>query len=202
MKNILVVESSPRGEASVTRQLTKQFVEKLKAKNPSANIVTRDLTRNPVPHLEEINIQAFFTPPANRSPELAKAVLLSDTLTDELLAADTIILAAPMWNFGIPSVLKAWIDNVSRAGKTFSYGPEGLKGLATGKKVFIVTSSGSVFSEGPYASYDMLVPYLKTFLGFIGMTDVTLIRAEGVNDPAAQATSIAKATQLMEQALA
>jgi FMN-dependent NADH-azoreductase len=202
MKNILVVESSPRGEASVTRQLTKQFVEKLKAKNPSANIVTRDLTRNPVPHLEEINIQAFFTPPANHSPELAKAVLLSDTLTDELLAADTIILAAPMWNFGIPSVLKAWIDNVSRAGKTFSFGPEGLKGLAAGKKVFIVTSSGSVFSEGPFASYDMFVPYLKTFLGFIGITDVTLIRAEGVNDPAAQATSIAKATQLMEQALA
>jgi FMN-dependent NADH-azoreductase len=85
------------------------------------------------------------------------------------------------------------VDHVSRAGKTFSYGPQGLVGLAAGKKVFIITSSGSVFSEGPFASYDMLVPYLKTFLGFIGITDVTIIRAEGVNDPAAQASFFNKA---------
>lgn len=202
MKNILVIESSPRGDLSVTRKITAQFIEKLKAKNGAANFVVRDLTITPVPHLEEKTIQAFFTPAENRTAEQNQAIVFSDILTDELLAADTIVLAAPMWNFGIPSVLKAWVDHVSRAGKTFSFGPNGLVGLAAGKKVFIVTSSGSVFSEGPFASYDMLVPYLKTFLGFIGITDVTLIRAEGVNDPKAQATSIEKAEKQIDLALA
>ena len=202
MKNILVIESSPNGDQSVTRKITKQFVQKLRAKYPEAKIVTRDLIQTPAPHLDGQTIQAFFTPPDQRSAELQKAILTSDELTDELLAADTIVLAAPMWNFSVPSVVKAWIDNISRAGKTFSYGPEGLKGLAGGRKVYVVTSSGSVFSEGPYVSYDLFVPYLKTFFGFIGITDVTLLRAEGVNDPAAQATSIQKVEAQIEQALA
>lgn len=202
MKNILIIESSPRGELSVTRKITQQFVQKLKAKNPEANIVNRDLILTPVPHLQETTIQAFFTPVDLHSSDHKKAIEFSDVLTDELLAADTIVLAVPMWNFGIPSVMKAWIDHVSRAGKTFSFGPQGLVGLAAGKKVFIVTSSGSIFSEEPYSSYDMLVPYLKTFLGFIGITDVTLIRAEGVNDPVVQATSFDKAAKQIDQALA
>ena len=201
MKNILIVESSPRGDLSVTRKITKTFLAQLKAKSPEANIVTRDLILTPVPHLKEVTIGAFFTPPDQRNNEQKEAIKFSDELTDELLAADTIILSVPMWNFGIPSVLKAWIDHVSRAGRTFSYGAGGLVGLATGKKVIIITSSGSVFSEGPYASYDMLVPYLKTFLSFIGIKDIELIRAEGVNDPEAQATSLEKAEKQIEQIL-
>lgn len=201
MKNILVIESSPRGELSVTRKITKNFLSQLKTKSATANVVIRDLILTPVPHLKEVTIGAFFTPPDQRNADQKEAIKFSDELTDELLAADTIVLSVPMWNFGIPSVLKAWIDHVSRAGRTFSYGPNGLAGLAGGRKVIIVTASGSVFSEGPYASYDMLVPYLKTFLGFIGITDVELIRAEGVNDPAVQATSLEKAEKQIEHIL-
>lgn len=201
MKKILIVESSPRGESSVTRKITKQFTEKLLTKDPGAQLIYRDLVKTPVPHLSEDSIQAFFTPAEQRNAEHLKAISFSETLTDELLAADTIIIAAPMWNFGIPSVLKAWIDHVSRAGKTFSFGPNGLVGLAAGRKVYIITSSGSVFSEGPFASYDMLVPYLKTFLGFIGISDIEVIRIEGVNDPVAQQNSMEKAELQMTNAL-
>jgi FMN-dependent NADH-azoreductase len=108
MKNILIIESSPRGELSVTRKITQQFIGKLKVKNVSAHLVIRDLMLTPVPHLEEMTIQAFFTPPDKQSVEHKKAIEFSDLLTDELLAADTIVIGVPMWNFGIPSVLKAW----------------------------------------------------------------------------------------------
>ena len=192
MEKILVIQSSPRQEQSTSRKVSQTFINELKNKNPKVEIKVRDLTSTPPPHLDITTINSFYTPVENRSPEAAKAVELSDTLTDELLASDTIVLVTPMWNFGLPSVVKAWIDHVSRAGKTFSYTPEGIVGLAKGKKVYVISSSGSVFSEGPYKSYDMLEPYLRTFFGFIGITDLTMIRAEGIRGPAEEELALVK----------
>ena len=194
MKKLLVIESSPNGAFSISRKVSENLLNKLKDKyKNNVEIRTRDLNTSPVPHLSGTTVQAFFTPAEALTPELSKAKELSDTLTDELLWADEIILSVPMWNFGIPSVVKAWIDHVSRAGKTFSFGPNGLVGLASGRTVHLVVASGSVFSEGPFAPYDQLAPYIKTFFGFIGITDINVIRAEGVNDPANKDNAIAKA---------
>ncbi len=194
MKKLLIIESSPNGDNSISRKVSEGLVAKIKAVSSNqVEIRTRDLIVSPVPHLSGLSIQAFYTPLENRTPELNKAAELSDILTDELLWADEIVLSVPMWNFGVPSVVKAWIDHVSRAGKTFSFGDKGLVGLASGRKVHLVVASGSVFSEGPFAAYDQLVPYIKTFFAFIGITEVNVVRAEGVNDPANKENAISKA---------
>jgi FMN-dependent NADH-azoreductase len=193
MKKILVIEASPNGNLSVSRKVTDLLLTQLKKKNAGAEVKIRDINENKIPHLSGETVQAFFTPANDLTPALKEAIKLSDTLTDELLWADEIVLGVPMWNFGVPSVVKAWIDHVSRAGKTFSFGPNGLEGLAKGRNVHLVVASGSVFSEGPFAPYDQLVPYIKTFFGFIGITEVNVIRAEGVNDPKARELSISKA---------
>lgn len=184
MKKLLVIESSPNGSFSISRQVTDKLVQHLKTKNPGIEIKNLDLNTNPVPHLTGATITAMFSPVENYSQELKDAIALSDKLTDEFLWADEIVLSVPMWNFGVPSVVKAYIDHISRAGRTFKFGPNGLEGLAAGRKVYLVVASGSVFSEGPFAPYDQVVPYIKTFFGFIGINQVEVIRAEGVNDPA------------------
>ncbi len=186
MKKILVIEASPNGESSVSKKGTKLLLNKLGLVHTNVEIKTRDLNLNPIPHLTGEAIQAFFTPPENRTDALKSAIVLSDLLTDELLWADEIVLSVPMWNFGVPSVVKAWIDHVSRAGRTFSFTESGLVGLAAGRRVHLVVASGSVFSSGNFAAFDMLVPYVKTFFGFIGITDVNVFRIEGVNDPSAK----------------
>lgn len=201
MKKILVVEASPNGQQSTSRQVSNQLLTKLKSKHQGAQVKIRDLSASPVPHLSGQAIQAFYTPADKRTPELDKAASLSDELTQELLWADEIILSVPMWNFGIPSVMKAWIDHVSRAGLTFSFGPTGLVGLAAGRKVYLVVSSGSVYTEGAFAAFDQLVPYIKTFFAFIGITDVQVVRVEGVNDPAKKASSVVQAEQAIQSLL-
>ncbi len=183
MKKLLVIESSPNGSFSVSRQVTEKLVGHLKKKYQNVEVKSLDLNSNPVPHLTGTTVSAMFTPAENRTNEQKDAIVLSDKLTDDFLWADEIILSVPMWNFGVPSVVKAYIDHISRAGRTFKFGPNGLEGLAAGRKVYLVVASGSVFSEGPFAPFDQLAPYIKTFFGFIGITDVELIRAEGVNDP-------------------
>ncbi len=199
MKKILVIESSPNGAFSMSKKVSENLVAKLTSKYQNqVTVRSRDLNVTPVPHLSGTTVQAFFTPAESRTPELSKAIELSDLLTDELLWADEIVLSVPMWNFGLPSVVKAWIDHVSRAGKTFSFGPNGVVGLAAGRRVHLVVASGSVFSEGPFAPYDQLAPYIRTFFGFIGITDVNVIRAEGVNDPANKEAALAKASAQIE----
>ncbi|WP_432382570.1 FMN-dependent NADH-azoreductase [Duganella sp. P38] len=180
MTTILHIDSSVRSTGSLTRQLGGEFVAKLRAADPAARLVTRDLAASPVPHLTEQTIGAFFTPAAQRNAEQAYAVKTSDTLVDELLAADTIVIGAPMYNFSITSGLKAWIDHIARAGRTFQYGANGPEGLVTGKKVYVVVASGGVYSEGPAAAYDHVTTYLRAALGFLGMSDVTFVVAEGV----------------------
>ena len=180
MATVLHIDSSVRHTGSLSRQLGGEFIAKWKEANPSDTIVTRDLAAAPLPHLTEQLIGAYFTPPDQRNADQAHTIKLSDTLVDELLAADTIVIGAPMYNFSVTSGLKAWIDHVARAGRTFNYGASGPEGLVTGKKVYVFIASGGVYSQGPAAAYDHLTTYLRAALGFLGMTDITFIVAEGV----------------------
>lgn len=180
MANVLYINSSVRNAGSLSRQLSAEFIAKWKAANPADTVVERDLASNPVPHLTEQMMGAFFTPAEQRNAEQAHVVKVSDTLVDELIAADVVVIGAPMYNFSVPSSLKAWIDHVARAGRTFQYGANGPEGLLKGKKVYVFTASGGVYSEGAATAYDHLTTFLRTVLGFLGLTDVQFIRAEGV----------------------
>jgi FMN-dependent NADH-azoreductase len=193
--SILLVTSSPRGEASLSTKVATELAEELHKALPGSSVVTRDLVKNPLPHIEPAYASGIYTPPESRDAHQAEVVGVSDHAIDELLSADHIILSTGMINFGISSTLKSWIDHIARSGKTFSYGENGPKGLVTGKKVYIVLASGGIYSEGPSTVYDFAIPYLKSVLGFIGITDVEVIRIEGVGmgeDAVSQA--LAKAT--------
>jgi len=183
MKQILMIEVSPRGAASGSRAAADRLAARLAAIHPAARLVRRDLAATPLPHLDAATLDVIAArDPANPAPptDLAR---LSDKLTDELLASDCLVIATPMWNFGIPSVLKAWIDLVVRPGRTFQYGAEGVLGLAQGKRAILLPASGGVFSEGPWRPFDFVEPYLRHVLGFIGISDVETIRIEGMNIP-------------------
>lgn len=179
-KQILVVDSSPRA-TSVSRKLTRDISEKLLKQYPEAALKHRDLSAAPLPHLTEDVITSFYTHPERRDDKLKDAVALSDAAVDELLASDIIVIGAPMWNFSVPSVLKAWIDHVVRAGRTFAYGANGPQGLAAGRKAIVALSSGGIYSEGPSQAMDFQTAYLRSLLGFIGITEVSFVRAEGVS---------------------
>jgi FMN-dependent NADH-azoreductase len=183
MKRILIVESSPRGSESASRKLAGKVRERLEVQCPDARVVERDLAHDEVPHLDAPALKAMTTHDPVEAESLKNALHLSDQLTEELLSSDLLVIASPMWNFGIPSSLKAWIDHVVRAGKTFNYVGAGVEGLAKGKKAILVLASGGVFSEGPWKPWDTVEPYLRQILGFIGIDDVQTVRAEGMNIP-------------------
>lgn len=178
---ILQIISSPRGEASQTIQLSEAIIQKLKAKNSNASVTVRNLTVNPLPYIASNHIQSFNTPADIRSEEQLETIKLSDELLAEIRDADTIVIGAPMYNFGVPAVLKSWIDHLARAGVAFTYTADGPVGLIKGKKVYLAIGSGSVYSEGDYKAIDFIEPYLRTSLGFFGLTDVTAFRIEGVS---------------------
>ena len=180
---ILQILSSPRRAVSYSTQLATGLVAKLVATNPGSSVQLHDLTRTPFPHLEESHLQSFFTPAEQRSPEQVAAVRHSDEAIAELLAADVLVIGAPLYNFGIASTLKAWIDHIARAGMTFRYTAAGPEGLVKGKKVYVAMASGGIYSHGPMASNDFVAPYLQAVLGFLGMTDVTVVRVEGTAFP-------------------
>lgn len=181
MKQILIVEASPRGPESASRKLAGKLRSRLEAQYPEAKIVERDLAHDRIPHLDETTLKAMAARDPVEAESLHPALQLADELTKELLASDLIVIASPMWNFGIPSSLKAWIDHVVRAGKTFNYAGAGVEGLAKGKKAILALASGGVFSEGPWKPWDTVEPYLRQILGFIGIDDVQTVRAEGMN---------------------
>jgi len=192
---ILHLISSPRGEASFSIKLGNAIVEKLQAANPGSSLVTHNLTDSPFPHLEEVHINSFFTPLENYTPELAEAVKHSDEAINELKDADAIVIGVPMYNFGIHSTLKAWLDHIARAGQTFSYSENGPEGLVKNKKVYLAISSGGVYSEGPMKAYDFTESYLRSVLGFLGMTDVSVFRAEGLSMPNLKDEALDKAVE-------
>jgi len=196
MSKLLFVTSSIFGENSKSRALGREFVEAWTRRHPGTRVVERDLVADSVPHVTGAVVGAAMTPVEQRTPEHAKAAALADRLIEELEAADVIVIGAPMYNFSVPSALKAWIDHVVRAGRTFRYGANGPEGLLRGKKVFVVTARGGVYSQGPGKSMDFHEPYLRGVLGFIGLTDVSFIYAEGLAMPehAAKALETARAS--------
>jgi len=177
MSNLLVLNSSALGSASVSKQLVQDTVTRLTAQNPGLKVVERDIGLAPVPHLTLDSATAIRGgEPAN--PAQVEARTLSDALVEELKAADIIVVGAPMYNFGISSTLKAWFDYVLRAGVTFRYSESGPEGLMTGKRAIVVESRGGLYSSGPAQIMDSQEPHLRTLFGFMGITDVTFIRVE------------------------
>ena len=179
---LLDINSSPLGEASVSRHLTGEFVQNWQRANPDGTILLRDLTTTSIAPVSAAWIGAAYTPEDARSASQRELLTLSDTLIEELKAADEYVLGVPMHNFSVPSVLKLWIDQVARVNKTFSYATGAPVGLLIGKKATILTSSGGVYGAGTaMASYDFVEPYLRTVFGFLGVTDVTVLRAGGAS---------------------
>ena len=175
--NILQINASARQRANSTR-VAETIVARLQSANPEAHTVLRDLARHPHPILDESTLGALFTPADQRTPEQAARVALDDALIAEVQAADMIVLGVPMYNLGVPVQLKSWIDAIARAGTTFRYTEKGPEGLLKGKKVYAGLARGGRYRDTPF---DTQVPYLKTVLGFLGMTDVHFVYAEGLN---------------------
>ncbi len=178
MSQILLITSSPRLDSYSTR-VARKLAEKL-AGGAESSITVRDLTHRPLPHIDDSFAVARNTPRDLLTSAQKSTLSLSDQLLAELFAADTIIIAAAMINFGIPSALKAYIDYVVRPGVTFRYGEQGPEGLLKGKKVYLVVARGGIYSQGPMQALNFQDTYLKTILGFIGLTDVEVIAVEGV----------------------
>jgi len=184
MTKILQIDTSPLGAGSVSRQLTAGVVAHLTEGSPEAVVVHRDLIANPVSHLGAELLQVMRPTPGSvptDSPTTRAEAAQTEELLSEFLAADVVVIGAPMFNFSIPSQLKAWIDRIVQAGRTFRYTPEGPVGLAGGRKVIIVSSRGGVYSGTPYeAALDHQEAYLRAVFNFIGVTEVSYVRAEGV----------------------
>jgi FMN-dependent NADH-azoreductase len=198
MKQILIVDVSPRGPESASRKVARKLEERLQTEYPSAEIIHRDLVNDDVPHLDSVTLKAISTKDATEARRLRKSASLSDKLTNELLASDLLVIATPTWNFGIPSLLKAWIDLVVRPGKTFKYTDSGVLGLAKGKKAILVLASGGVLTEGPWKSWDFVEPYLRKILSLIGIDSVQTVRAEGMNIPPLADSAVPKAERAVE----
>jgi FMN-dependent NADH-azoreductase len=181
---LLHLDASSLGQHSVSRALTAAVVAQITGENANTSVTYRDLATHALPH---------WTPVVDAESEAAK---LGEAVLNEFLAADVIVIGAPMYNFSIPSQLKAWIDRIAVAGKTFRYTESGAEGLATDKRVIVVSSRGGVYSTGPAAALDFQETYLRTILSFIGVTDVEFIRAEGVNLSAEHKTNAVAAAHI------
>lgn len=180
MTRLLRIDASPRGERSHSRALTDDFVATWRAANPGGDVTVRDIGREGVPFVDEAWIAAAYSDPSTHTPDLRAAIRLSDELVDEFLAADTIVCGVPMYNFGVPAVFKAYVDQIVRVGRTFAYPT--FEGLATGKKLVVITVRGGG-GYGPGQAQEGLDhenPYLRAIFGLIGVTDVTFIDAENI----------------------
>ncbi|MEI7932731.1 MAG: NAD(P)H-dependent oxidoreductase [Alphaproteobacteria bacterium] len=192
MSNILVLNSSLSGDASVSNILVADAVAALQAAHPGASVTTRDLANDPLPHLTPATVAGVRS--VASTPAEIQARTLSETLLAELNAADAVVIGAPMYNFSIPSTLRAWFDHVVRPGVTFAYVDGAPRGLVANKPVIVVEARGGLYSEGPAQAVDFQEGYLRHLLGFIGLTDVTFIRAEKIGyGPEARDAAIAGA---------
>lgn len=189
--NILQINSSARPDASHSSRLAQAIVERIAESQGVDKLTIRDLGRNPLAELDEAALQALFTPAEQRTAEQAARVAIDDALIAEIQAADAVVLGVPMYNFGVPAQLKNWIDAISRARVTFKYTEQGAVGLLTGKKVYVALTRGGQYRNTPA---DTQVPYLKTVLAFLGMTDVQFVYAEGLAmGPQAEQDALASA---------
>ncbi|MEM6826873.1 MAG: NAD(P)H-dependent oxidoreductase [Pseudomonadota bacterium] len=183
MSNILHIKASIRGDESVSNQIGQALVTSL-TKGGGASVTTRDLSKNDIPFVSASRFEANLTPAADRTPEQAELAAIADTLIAELQAADTIVFSTPIYNFGVPAVVKAWADLVARAGTTFKYTESGPVGLLEGKKAYIAAASGGTPIG---ADFDFMSSWLRFFLGFLGIKDVEVIAADGIMGADAEA---------------
>ena len=198
--NVLQINSSARREASHSTRLANRIVQRLRDAEPDATLTVRDLGLKPHPVLDEPALGALFTPASQRTPEQVARVALDDALIAEIQAADAVVLGVPMYNFGVSAQLKNWIDAIARAQVTFKYTEKGPEGLLKGKKVYVALTRGGLYRDTPA---DSQVPYLKTILAFLGMTDVQFFYAEGLAmGPDAVQQAMASAATHIEEALA
>ena len=173
MTKLLVVETSPRGDASISRNMTRSFVTDWQAAHPDGEVVDRDLAETDLKFVTAPWLQAYFTPPDHHTPEMKEALSLSDELVGELLVADHIVIATPVYNYNVPAALKAWVDHIVRKGLTLGFDGSG---LVTNKKATVLLASGGVYTEGsPIRDRDIATQYLRLILNVIGITDVTVI---------------------------
>lgn len=205
MTKILAIDSSVSGAGSVSRLLVEETVKHLSVQAPAATVTYRDLGAAPVPHLTTDTLAGVRGTPSTDQELAARA--LSDELIEELRSVDTIVIGAPMYNFSVPTSLRAWFDYVLRAGETFRYSEAGPEGLLPGKRAIVIESRGGLYSEGPAQVLDFQEPYVRQLLGFMGVTDVTFIRAEKIGFGAeareiAIAEAVASISEIANQALA
>jgi FMN-dependent NADH-azoreductase len=177
MSTLLQINASLAGAEGQSSRLAQRFVADWKAQHPEGHVIARDLATDPVPHLTAERFQAFLSKPEVRTDEQRLLSEYSDALVEELKAADTIVFAVPMYNFSVPSTLRSYFDHIARSGGTFRYTANGPEGLLKGKKVFVFITRGGVYADAA----DTQTPYLKQFLGFIGLTDVKFVYAEGLS---------------------
>jgi FMN-dependent NADH-azoreductase len=197
---LLHIDASPRGLRSKSRQLGTEFLGRWRTAHPEAHIVTRDIGREPPPFVTEAWVEGAFAPPEQQSTAAREAIALSNVYVDELLASDQIVITTPIYNLSVPAALKAWIDQIVRAGRTFAKSANGFEGLAKGKRALVIASSGSDFRpETPGGAYNFLEPYLRAILGFIGISHVQFVYAHSL---AADETTSAQALAAAQAAIA
>jgi FMN-dependent NADH-azoreductase len=201
MSVILHIDSSVRRNPSVTRRLSAEFVERWRRNHPGTQVVYRDLGKEVVPVVTEDWVTATYTPPDARTKEQSEVLSVSDRLLKEFFAADVIVLGVPMYNFAIPANLKAYVDQIVRAGETFRYTAEGkVEGLAKGKKVVVITSRGGDYGPGKQvAALNHQTPYLRTIFNFIGIDDIRFIEAEGQSIPSLAQENFAQAQSKLQE---
>jgi FMN-dependent NADH-azoreductase len=200
MTTVLALRSSILGTASASNHLIDETIVSLRAEDATLRFIDRDLGSHPVPHLDGDGANALRADPANASQQAARA--LSDLLIDELQSADILLIGAPMYNFGISSMLKSWFDHVLRAGVTFRYSDTGPEGLLAGKRAIVILTRGGHYSDGPARTMDAQEPHLRTLLSFVGITDQTFVRAEKLAfGPAERETALGQAKDALGRAV-
>jgi FMN-dependent NADH-azoreductase len=178
MPTLLQIDVSSRGDYSISRKLSAAFAEQWQAKNPGGTVTRRDLTKTQLTFVDMDWIGGAYSSPDQHTPEHKQALKLSDELIGELLAADEIVIGTPMYNFGVPAALKAWIDHIVRIGKTFNRDEQGYHGLVLGKKAtFLIASGGNYAAGAPAEKYNQETPYLTSLFGFLGVTDTKAVHA-------------------------
>jgi len=192
MKRILHIISSPRNGQSISIQLGDKVIEKLLQQYPGSTVTVNNVVDNDYDHLSVDHVTGYLSPADQHTPEQKAVIKASDEAVEELLAADLVVISLPIYNFNLPSALKAWIDHIIRAGKTFSYATGRPEGLLNGKKAYLAIASSGVYSDGPMKEWDHAEPYLRFILGFIGLRDVTTFRVEGLNFPGIKETALEK----------
>ena len=196
MKTLLQIRSSIFSNDGQSSRLAERFVARWRASNPGGRVIVRDLAKEPVPHLDAARFGAFLAKPEERTPAQQAVVDYSDALIGELKRADVVVLGLPMYNFGVPSTLKAYFDHVARVGETFKYTEKGPVGLLTGKKVYVFAARGGIYAGTPN---DTQTPFIRTFLSFLGMSDIEFVYAEGLAiSEASKQQSLARAQAVID----